>query len=196
MIIGLSISDQKIIRDMLALFEDIDRQTAAFAKESGLKCKSGCGACCTNPQIETTVAEVMPLAAYLWSSGQAVEPILATSSKGVCVFYRPDPQDASRGRCGIYPYRPGICRLFGFAARRDKHGKSVLVTCKIIKESQPQICQGIQENSKDSLNAPMLSTYACAVANIDPSQGQMLLPINQAIRQAVEKVGYYLKIKQ
>jgi Fe-S-cluster containining protein len=46
---------------MIALFDGIDRQTKEFSKQTGLKCKNGCGACCSTPAIETTVAEVFKI---------------------------------------------------------------------------------------------------------------------------------------
>jgi uncharacterized protein len=188
----LSITDQKIIGDMLALFDGIDRQTEKFAGQTGLKCKNGCGACCTNPDIETTITEVLPLAAYLWSKDIAqnkLEVIRGNANKDICVFYEPDPLVPTQGRCGIYAYRPGLCRLFGFAARKDKHGQRTLVTCKVIKESQPQVCQRVQEDLHKDLEVPLLATHAFSVANIDPVHGQKLLPINQAISLGLEKIG-------
>jgi len=195
----LSAEDQKVIGEMMALFEDIDRQTEKFALQSGLKCKSGCGACCTSPEVETTVAEVLPLAVYLWSKGLAsgkLEAIRSNFSKNICVFYEPSPVIPTQGRCGIYAYRPGLCRLFGFAARQDKHGQRILVTCHIIKESQSQACQRAQEGLQKDLEAPLLSAHAFSVANIDPIAGQKLMPINQAISLAVGKIGYRCKLKQ
>ena len=197
----LSAEDQKVVKDMMALFESIDCQTIEFAAQTQLKCKSGCGACCTNPDVETTVAEVLPLAVYLWSNGQGeglLETIRSKSSKSICAFYKPDPVVKDHGNCSIYAYRPGLCRLFGFAARKDKHGQDILLTCKIIKDSQAQECKRIQEGlQKGILEAPLLNTHAFAVSNIDPIHGLKLLPINQAIRSALEKLGYSIqKFKQ
>jgi Fe-S-cluster containining protein len=192
----LSIGDQKIIQEMITLFDGIDRQTSNFARQTGLHCKAGCGACCTNPDIETTVAEVLPLAVYLWSqnlSPSKLEAIRLNASKGVCVFYQPDGLHSGSGRCGIYAYRPGLCRLFGFAARKDKHEQRMLVTCKVIKDSQPQACKSTQEELDKGLEAPSLAAHAFAVSNIDRVHGMKLLPINQAITQAVEKVGYSIQ---
>ena len=187
----------------MALFADIDRQTEKFAAKTGLKCANGCGACCTSPEIETTVAEVLPLAAHLWSIGQAesiLEIIRSNPSDNICVFYKPGPAIPGQGQCGIYAYRPGLCRLFGFAARKDKHGQPTLVTCKVIKDSQPQACKCAQEElQKEILQAPLLTTHAFGVSNIDPVHGVKLLPINQAISLGLEKVGYSfqgLKSKQ
>jgi len=185
--------DQKIIQDMMALFESIDVQTEKFANQTGLKCKKGCGACCNNPNIETTVAELLPLAAHLWAEGLTqikLEKIQSDASKNICAFYEPDPRNPSKGRCSIYAYRPGLCRLFGFAAHHDKYGKFELVTCKIIRDSQPQACQRAQEELNEGLEAPLLGKYSFSVANIDPVHGEALLPINHAIRLAIEKIGY------
>lgn len=190
----LSEEDQKVVADMLALFADIDRQTETFSLQTGLICRKDCGACCTTADIETTVTEVLPLAVHLWANGTAqskLEVIRLIPAKGICGFYEPDPVNKIQGRCSIYAYRPGLCRLFGFAARKDKYGKLTLVTCKIIKDSQPQECKRAQEEMQKRVTpAPLLGTYAFSVANIDPGHGQKLFPINQAIRQAIEKVGY------
>lgn len=192
----LSSTDQKSIKDMMSLFEDIDHRTESFSKQTGLKCKNGCGACCENPNIETTAAEMLPLAAHLWAKGLAEETIQSKASKNICVFYQPDINVPSQGRCGIYAYRPGICRLFGFAARRDKYGTRELVTCKIIKDSQPQDCKRTQEQLPHGLEAPLLTDHAMRVSTIDPVHGVALLPINQAIGRAIEKIGYCIKIQQ
>ena len=209
-ILCLPDEDQRVIREMTALFENLDRQTEKFSIETGLKCKNGCGACCTNPEIETTIAEVLPLAAYLWSTAciqdshrlhENLENILQAikdrSSKGVCVFFKPDPVDPNKGRCSIYAYRPGICRLFGFAARTNKSGQRELVTCKVIKAGHPQECKQTQEALHMGLEVPLLSACASSVVNIDPLHGRQLLPINQAIRLAIEKLGLRVeKLKQ
>ena len=192
----LSATDQKIIKDMMSLYEEIGRQTINFAGQTGLRCKVGCGACCETPEIETTVAEVLPLAVYLWSEGIAqniLETLRADPSQGVCALYQPEVSHKGNGRCGIYAYRPALCRLFGFAARSDKYGQKVLATCRVIKENQPELCQGTQEKLHNGLQAPLLSAHTFAVSNIDPVHGLTPLPINQAIRLALEKVGYNIQ---
>lgn len=218
---SLSAEDQKIIADMMILFQDIDRQTLRFARQSGLRCKTGCGACCENPEVETTVAEVLPLAVHIWSSGLAGKVGIDTAfcnqkaasvpAKGICVFYRPaspaasrlktragDPAGCGRGRCSIYAHRPGLCRLFGFATRKDKYGQLDLVTCKVIKEAQAKGYQRAQEElQKGVWRAPLLTAHALRVSDIDPVNGLKLLPINQAIRSGLEKVGHRIqKFKQ
>jgi len=181
---------------MMVLFDETSRRTKDFAQQTGLKCKKGCGACCSTPEIETTVAEVLPLAVYLWSQGLALaklDNIRSSSTPNTCILYEADPINKTQGRCSAYAYRPGLCRLFGFTTRTDKHGKPVLMTCKVIKENQSQECERTQEKLEKGLKAPSLAEHTFSVMNIDPVYGQKLFPINQAIRQAIEKVGYSIQ---
>jgi Fe-S-cluster containining protein len=149
-----------------------------------------------NSEIETTATEFLPLAVYLWSMGLGEDTLQRTRSnpsKAVCVFYKPDPMIKGHGHCGIYDYRPGICRLFGFSARRDKYGKSDLVTCKVIKESQPKACKRTQTQLQKGMEAPLMTELGLLVYAIDPLHGRELLPINQAIGLSLEKVGYAME---
>jgi hypothetical protein len=63
----------------------------------------------------------------------------------------------------------------------------------VIKDGQPQECKHAQEQLNKGLEAPNLSAHAFSVANIDPVHGKTLLPINQAVKEAIEKVGYHLQ---
>lgn len=188
----------------MALLDELDRQTQTFAAQTGLKCKDGCGACCQNPDVETTVTEVLPLAVHVWSAfrpQKAVDSILEslrrTSFRGVCVFYKPDPSLKGQGRCSVYAYRPGLCRLFGFSARRDKYGKAQLVTCKVIKNIQPGLYTRAQTELQKGIPAPFLTALALSVYAIDPHHGGELLPINRALALSLEKIGYSVeKTKQ
>jgi len=200
----LSLEDKKVIREMMTLLDDISLQTKEFSAQTGLKCKQGCGACCSTPNIETTVAEVMPLAVYLWSEDQAqriFDSLRSNAQSRTCVFYEHDPRDTAKGRCSIYAYRPGLCRLFGFSAHLDKYGKLMLSTCKVIKEAQADTCSQTQTKLQEGLKAPLLKSHSFAVANIDPIRGNALRPINEAVSQALEKIGYLIaqnadKLKQ
>jgi len=181
------------IQQINALLSQIDEQTLEFARATGLKCKEGCGTCCSFPDIETTVAEVLPLAQYLWDQGKADEVLAAMQAdptQKICHFYKPNPYFPSQGRCSIYAYRPGFCRLFGYSARRDKYDKLQLATCKIIKNNLPEACQNAQQHMDQGLPVPIVSAHLMNISNIDPIHGQKLLPINQAIQTAIELVGF------
>jgi Fe-S-cluster containining protein len=174
----------------MALFKAIDAQTLDFAGQSGMSCRHDCGACCENPNIETTVTEMLPLAQHVYATGRADFIDDKINSKH-CVFYEPHPSGGSKGRCRVYAYRPGLCRLFGYAARRNKYGKKELVTCKIIREGQTPACQKAQDIIDLGVqDIPLSNAHGFAVANIDPVHGQKLLPINEAFKVALEKIAY------
>lgn len=172
-----------------ALLEDISRQTESFARATGLHCKSGCGKCCENPDVETTVTEMMPAAAHLWSSGEAEAVLSKVPTAAVCVFYKPDALIAGNGRCTAYEYRPGVCRLFGFSARKDKHGRPALLTCRVIKEHFPADYARVQAQVTDGHPVPLMSDHTLKVMHIDPRRGGQLMPINQALRLALERTA-------
>ena len=68
------------------------------------------------------------------------------------------------------------------------------MTCRVIKDEQPQDCERAQEElEKGSLEPPLLTNLALAVADIDPVHGRKYFPINQAIGLAIEKVGYQVE---
>lgn len=53
------------------------------------------------------------------------------SSAPICLFYRADLEGGKYpGHCSIYGGRASICRLFGAAGSRDKHGQEVWKPCK------------------------------------------------------------------
>ncbi len=183
-----------MIEKVLDLYKTIDAATADFCQSTGLHCKSGCGACCTKPDIETTVCELLPMAQWVIDEGRADAVLAAIDNNnpvGQCVLFKPDQAIPGNGQCGAYPYRPGICRLFAFAAKRDKHQQPKLVTCKIIKEYFPDDVQKAQHHLDQHLPAPILNDHTMRIMTIDPKDGSTLLPINQALAQAIE--GLLLK---
>ena len=44
------------------LFYQLEKDVATFQQATGLRCKSGCGLCCTKPDIHATVLEFLPFA--------------------------------------------------------------------------------------------------------------------------------------
>ncbi len=183
----------QIINNVLRLYEMLDAEIAQFQAASALRCASGCGRCCENPKVVATVLEVLPLAYHFWekNSAQAVlAQFLNVSDQEVCVFYQPDPLKNGQGRCGVYLWRPLLCRLFGFAAQKDKYGQPQLVTCSTMKSlCSYEYEQALENMHQGKLAAPLMQDYAMRLFNIDPHWGKEQLPINQAIKIALEKVG-------
>lgn len=174
---------------ILELFSRIDAETSAFAIASGLRCPDGCGACCENPGVHTSVVELEPLAVELVARGQAeAEAVLARAAAagpGQCVFY--DSHGPGQGRCMVYPLRPAICRLFGFAAVRDKQGRPELAGCKVHKAQQPEVMAHARALVAGGAPVPMMVAWQQEALDLGSSATGALVPINVAIEQALER---------
>ena len=70
------------------LFVKLEEQSKQFHKEAGMGCISGCGFCCSNPEVPASALEFLPLAFDLYEKGIAEElaaQLAEGKSKGVCV---------------------------------------------------------------------------------------------------------------
>lgn len=181
----------EVIQQVKAIFAQIDRQTAVVQAATGLHCPAGCGRCCENPEVETTVLEMIPLALELWQRGEALawlDQAQAVENRGPCVFYQPDPFVPGNGRCSMYEFRPSICRLFAFATVTNKQGKPELAACIRHKEVMPEIVAQTKAAIADGLPAPNFGEISMQLAMLDPS-GIERFPINQALTMALQRVG-------
>ena len=98
-----------------------------------------------------------------------------------------------KGRCGNYKYRGLICRLFGYAGSRDKIGQLRLATCTIIKEGQNSSYKNADEAISKGLYVPIFTDYYMNLNQIDFQLGNIVLPINKALKVAIEEVlNYYI----
>lgn len=110
----------------------------------------------------------------------------------VCVLLAPVLTEHAEGFCTDYKNRPLICRLFGFSAMLNKNHKPVLVTCKIIKESDPVNYENAVVSIENGGYVPVISNYFSQLRNIDPDLGTKMLTINLAMVKAIEVVlNYY-----
>ncbi len=184
--------NSEVIPQIVALYDRIDTETAAFQTATGLNCPPGCGKCCENPEVEATVLEMMPLALELWRTGEAaeyLERLSSLNSPESCLCYRPDPLVPGNGRCSVYPWRPTLCRLFAFATVKNKLGNPELAACIRQKQTIPDQVEGAKMAIASGMSAPNFGEIADAVANIDPSLGSDRFPINHALKQALQRVG-------
>lgn len=183
------------VRSIERLFGLLEVEITTFRSETGLHCVSGCGHCCTKPDIDATPLEFLPFAYHLFVQGKAQETLekLAEEDPSICIIYTPlSAEDKSKGTCSEYPYRGLICRLFGYGASRDKFGQLRLATCKIIKEQQAENYEDTVTKIKDGLYVPIFSDYYKKLSQIDFRMGNTFVPINKAIKLAIEEVlSYY-----
>ncbi|MGA9639738.1 YkgJ family cysteine cluster protein [Flavobacterium sp.] len=176
------------------LFEKLDIEINIFQKESHLHCVAGCGKCCSTPNIEASPLEFLPWAFYLFIDGQAEKTLieLEQNPSHTCHLYRPlTSVNTTKGKCSNYKYRGLICRLFGYGASKDKLGKLRLATCKIIKENQQEHYQKTSEAIHNGLYIPIFSDYYMNLSQIDFALGRTMLPVNLALKRAIEEVLQY-----
>lgn len=170
-------------------FARADAGTAALRAATSLACPPGCGACCLSPEVETTVAEVEPLARALVEEGRAGALIeRLADAPAPCALYVPEPDDPRRGRCSAYRDRPLVCRLFGFSARRDRQGQPELLACRTMRAGDPDgVARAARAVAAGEVEAPVSADLARALVSELPGEAGRLLPINVALARALER---------
>ncbi len=185
-------------KKVLRAYRALDRQIRDFKLRSGLRCGSLCGVCCESSCVEATPLECLPLAREIFRREQeeAVSLALdrhADADDSRCALYRPDPENPEQGRCAWYPFRPLICRLFGYTVRKNKYGKPELSLCRVMLRD-PEVLVKLTQLSTEALeqmHPPVYQSSFLSVASLDPATGFHLLPINQALREAMEYVYWH-----
>jgi len=179
-------------RAVAAVHAKIEKRTATFARATGLKCPPGCGQCCLSPDVETTVADVLPMAEQIVARGRADEILarLEAAPDTRCILYDADPENPTRGQCSMYDVRPSICRLFGFAGRRDPDGNPELSACWIHGVTIPDVvAEARAAVAERRIALPMFADLAGQAATAAPEHSGRLQPINDALLQAIQRVG-------
>jgi Fe-S-cluster containining protein len=185
------------IDSVVEVFLTIDARTAAFRLASGLRCPTGCGDCCRSTKVEATVLELLPAAADILRRDEATLWLAAlqrNGESGVCAAYCPEPLDASGGHCRLYRWRPSLCRLFGFSAVKDKHGRREPAVCGRMRALMPPAVKDTRRSVTAAWPAPLVSGYSACLAAIDPTMGVRQLPVNRALREAIERMGLMVQL--
>jgi Fe-S-cluster containining protein len=136
-----------------------------------------------------SVLEMIPLALDIYRTGdedRVMDTIAAQGENPTCVMFQPGPNDPDKGRCSRYAMRPLVCRLFGFAARHDKHGHLEFAGCGVMNEHDPHAYLRAEMGVKGGLSFPVFQDFFMQVASQDPHLGYRMMPINQALREALE----------
>ena len=181
----------------MAAYDQLDREVAAFQLRSGLRCLTGCGSCCPHAPVQATVLEMLPAAHAILLRGQGDAWLERSTSRQTlganCVLYNADAGPQSQGHCDFYTRRPMVCRLFGFAAVRDKKRQKKLAVCKILKKNSPgEAAAAIALEAE----APCFSEAAARIYGLKPDLGAGLLPINAALYQAIVHLGLRMQLGQ
>jgi Fe-S-cluster containining protein len=189
-------SIEQKVRLVEELFDQLEQESAQFEKTSGLHCVAGCGKCCSYPNVEASPIEFLPWAFHLFLNGEAENmlALLKENQSPTCMIYK-SLSVTGKGQCSNYKYRGLICRLFGFAANTDKYGNLRLATCQIIKEGQAEKYNSTAEAITKGLNVPVFTEYYMKLNQIDFQLGNLIVPVNKAIKMAIEEVLLYYQYR-
>jgi Fe-S-cluster containining protein len=146
-----------------------------------IACPEGCGSCC-----ESFVPDILPVeAGYIADWLLRSRPGLAAAvlewdadglrSSPACPFHEPDRRG---GGCGVYPARPLVCRLFGYASVRDREGAASYSLCKMMPSREGRRSwSGEELECELGTSLPVMADYAAAAVAIAPEEasGRALL---------------------
>ncbi len=178
---------------VLRIYQEIDQKTARLQLALGLRCPPLCGSCCDNPKVEATVLEALPLAEEVYRRKEEETMFFVLEEKGnqgdfKCALYRANPGFPENGWCSYYEFRPLVCRLFGFAFRRNKFGNLEYSACKVIKQRSPEAVHRAEIGVSEGLDVPVYQDSFMRIASMDSAIGYRRLPINLALKEALERL--------
>jgi Fe-S-cluster containining protein len=181
-------------QEVRKVFEELDQEIKSFVDASKLTCISGCGFCCSNPKVSASVLEFLPMAFDLYEKGKAEKALNLldqTNEDDACIIYKSFSEDGHSGFCSDYQNRGMICRLFGSSARKNKDGIKEIITCKKIKTEKKDLYDTAIEAIKSEMPVPSSTDAYRKINNIDFMLTERQLPINKAIKEAIESVITY-----
>jgi len=161
-------------------------QAASLAAVSShgpeLACPAGCGSCC-----EGFVPDILPVeAAYLaaWPEGMPAAP--------PCPFHEAGREG---GKCGVYPARPLVCRLFGFSSVRDREGRDSFALCR----RMPARRGGRAWSGADLLRElggglPSMVDYGSLACAIAPGEAGERALLTEALPSALRRLALTLTL--
>jgi Fe-S-cluster containining protein len=176
-----------------ALYLEADQETAAYAAASGLGCPEGCGACCHSTEVEISLLEALLIIRDQrlrsdWPERMALVEQAREGGARICAFFEAEPGAQGDGRCGVYPVRGLVCRLFGFAGRRDSYGNREPVVCRVMRGGNSERVPEIRAMIDGGLALPVFEEYRMRVdALCNPDQAR-LYPVNEALWRAIGKL--------
>jgi uncharacterized protein len=190
-----------IYNDILSVYKYLDDAVALFQSNAGMRCPSGCSICCIEGDVEATALELLPLAAEIYSRRQEdviMAAILKSEEKedSLCVLFKNILTGVDAGPCGYYEFRPLVCRLFGFASRRNRSGDLELMTCRIIREQFHEDVANAGADLFHGAKPPVYQDAFMRISSMKPGMGTRRLPINRAIKEVIESYFWFQQIEK
>ncbi len=190
-----------LISSITEIYQEIDRNTYTFQMATGMRCPPSCSACCNNSHVEASLLESLPLALHVLEENiedQLVNRIDESLESGshVCIFLGDASADGTYGSCLCYPFRPLLCRLFGYAGRFGKTGRIEFTACRSLKLLSGDKAENASEAVRGGLEVPVYQNYFMRVSTLLPDIGFKMLPINTAIKAAIEYLSFRIPPRQ
>ena len=176
------------IKRVQKVLKEASLHTQQFQKSSQMGCPSGCSLCCLKKDIFASPLEFLPFAYHLHKADKAeafYDELELRADNTICGIFTPISLDG--WGCTEYEHRGLICRLFGYSTTSDKMQQKRMVTCKTLKETTAYE----QVKPAQLIKAPSFQDYYMKLAAIDFQLANESLPINQAIKRAIELVSTY-----
>lgn len=188
---------QKLESQVLELYQQADHAVNAYRDATGLSCRGGCVQCCFSEKVEATALEMIPLAFHLFRTSQAeliMKRIEKEDSTKQCILFRPDLSTPDGGGCSQYPFRALICRLFGFAGNINREGRPQLARCRNmpLQDSSDRERDNVPDHDAAM---PLFHAFGLAITTIHPGLGTHRRPINEALYEALAKVGLLIDLE-
>ena len=185
----------ELVSAIEAVYQRLEEHIQETTTKTGMKCKHLCNVCCRKTNIEASAVEFIPLAAWLYEN-KIVDEFMSrldeSNETGYCPLFLPDAWKEGKGGCLNYDKRGLVCRLFGFGYRIDREGIAEIVTCKVLKESDPNAVNTARQiGYKSPQSVPLFTNYAMQLFSIHPELSIQQLPIHKAIRLAIEKMYFH-----
>ena len=176
------------------LYQNLETEIKTFQTQTKLSCVVGCGKCCSTPDIDASPLEFLPWAFHVFLEGEAEEKlaVLNNTTTPNCYLYQPKSiEEYTKGQCSDYKHRGLICRLFGYGATTDKYRKLRMASCSIIKDGQKENFDKSTEAINNGLQIPIFTEYYMQLSQIDFRMGNVFVPVNKAMKLALEEVLQY-----
>lgn len=182
------------IRAVNTLLNKASKDVQSFAEYTAVSCVTGCFKCCIKNMYASEL-EFYPLAYHLYKTKQAekyLEKYYANNQKkSPCLMFDPLPFENVYG-CSQYENRGLVCRLFGYSFNTDKNGDYKFATCKPLKSKYKT---RLDEITNAEIIKPEMKNYYARLYAIDYNLADEILPMNEAIIKAIEKVLFNYEIR-
>lgn len=162
-----------------------------------MACPSCCDHCCRSEKVMAAVLEMLPVARELFRSGtpaSQMDRICQSEDWRLCVLHAADGTGTTGGGCSAYRWRPIVCRLFGFAAIKNKYGRTEFAACSVLKARSPATTTVVTAAIDLGLTVPTFTAARLMVSLVDPALGNPPLPINRALRLAIDRYGLAVRL--